>query len=454
MKTIKLIGLLFIAFLGLTSCEDDDNLIFTAQEPSENVAFTNTVLSEYTLTKQTLNNIAERFVWNIPDFSVATPASYELQGAATTGFETPTIIGTTSENNLGVKVSDMLLLAELAGLDDDPDSDLPNAGSIYFRVKAFVGDGGANSPTSYSEIMTINVLLPEAVGSGSGIEVSSWGVVGSGYNNWLAFADAPFYTTSTPNVIVSYVNLVDGEIKFRENNAWDSNLGDATGDGVLDTDADNNIAVTAGDYKITIDLGDNSYTIEEFSWGVVGSGFNDWGGAGPDAKFYYDYTTDTFKVGVRLIDGEIKVRMNNKWDVSYGDATLDGILDTDADNNIAVTEGHYTFTIDFKDNSYTLEAANLWGIVGSGYNDWGGAGPDYSLTEVNPGIWFVEGVPLIDGEIKIRENNAWDTSYGDATGDGVLDTDADNNIAVEAGNYVVRIDFTDPNNPAYYLGKR
>src|SRR5690606_22594498 len=161
---------------------------------------------------------------------------------------------------------------------------------LHFRIRAFVGESSSTVET-FSSIQTINILLPEASGGGSGITPSTWGVVGSGYNNWGAFTDAPFYTTATSGVIVSYVTLVDGEIKFRENNAWDSDLGDNDANGSLEPGGAN-IAVTAGDYKITINLNDNTYTMEEFSWGVVGSGFNNWGET-PDGKFYYDYTTDT-----------------------------------------------------------------------------------------------------------------------------------------------------------------
>ena len=373
----------FIAVLCFVSCENDDLIPeFTLQPASEQVAFSNSVSTEYLLSAATGENIAERFVWNQPDFGVQTQISYKVEGSISNIFNTIDYdsgdIGVTNHAVTVKSLLDIALNEDLLNLDTDPNTtdangDPNNTGKIYFRVKAFVGTGqGQDAISSTSEPMTLNITLIEDVGAGSGIEISSWGVVGSGYNNWGAFPDAQFYTTSTPNVIVSYVTLVDGEIKFRENNAWDSNLGDAQGDGILDTDDNNNIAVTAGDYKITIDLSDNSYSIEEFSWGVVGSGYNDWGGAGPDAKFYYDYTTDTFKVGVRLIDGEIKFRMNNKWDVNMGDAQGDGILDTDADNNIAVTEGHYVITIDFKDNSYTIEDGTLWGVVGSGYNDWGG----------------------------------------------------------------------------------
>ena len=452
-KNIKLLSLLIFALIAFNSCDQQDELVFTAQEPAEGISFSNSFLEEYVLTVAASNNLGERFTWTDANFGVPTNVTYELQNSILGDFTDATTIGTTDGNELAVTIGQMLGFAEAAGFDNDPDTEEPNTGQLYFRMKASVGTDSALE--TFSEAQALTVILPEVVlGGGGAFEVSSWGIVGSGYNNWGAFADAKFYTTASPGVIVSYVNLLDGEIKFRENNAWGGDLGDATLDGILDADADNNIVVTAGDYKITINTNDNSYTIEPFSWGIVGSGFNDWGNAGPDAKLYYDYTTDTFKVSVALLDGEIKFRMNNTWGGDLGDATLDGILDADADNNIVVTAGHYLVTLDLKDNSYSIETADVWGIVGSGYNDWGNAGPDGHLTEIQPGVWFAENLTLLDGEIKFRQNDTWGGDLGDATLDGILDQDADNNIVVEAGKYVISIDFNDTSGPKYSLGKR
>jgi len=224
-----------------------------------------------------------------------------------------------------------------------------------------------------------------------------------------------------------------------------------------------------------------SYTIEEFSWGIVGSGFNNWGNAAnhdgdedtpeinmSDAKLYYDYTTDTFKASVKLFDGLIKFRPLNTWSGDLGDANLDGVLDADAENNIAVTEGHYLVTLDLKDNSYTIEEAPVWGVTGSGFNNWGNnswdhdgdagtpdvAVSDAALTEIQPGVWFAENITLLDGDIKFRADNTWSGDVGDANLDNILDSDADNNIAVTAGNYVITIDFNNVDGPKYLLGKR
>ena len=454
MKKIKILGLLIIALIGFNSCDQEDDLVFTAQEPAEGISFSNSFLDEYVLTVAASNNIGERFTWEDANFGVPTNVSYELQNSILGDFTDATTVGTTDGNEIAVTIGDMLGFAEAAGLDNDPDSDNPNTGELYFRIKAFVGTDGLET---FSDTQALTVVLPEDVSGGSGIELSEWGVVGSGYNDWGgAGPDGAFYTTSQPGVIVSYVTLIDGQIKFRTNNDWSSgdDLGDAGADGILDQDPDNNINVTAGDYKITIDTNDNSYTIEPFSWGVVGSGYNDWGAAGPDAKFYYDYTTDTFKVSVRLVDGQIKFRTNNDWSSGddLGDAGADGILDQDSDNNINVTEGHYLITINFNTNEYSIVEDDVWGIVGSGFNDWGAGGPDFALTEIQENILYGDIATLIDGQIKFRTNNDWSSGddLGDAGADGILDQDSDNNINVSAGLYRVRINLNDN---SYQLNK-
>lgn len=451
MKNIKLIGLFILIAFGAWSCEDDDRLIISSQEPSGQVMFTNTFLNEYILTPETKNNIAERFVWNSPDFGLATPNEYQLQGSTTEDFSEITVLGTTPDTNFGVNVDQMLSLATNAGLDNDPSSeDKPNVGSLYFRVRAYIGDGGENAPQSISEVTALNVVLPEATGPGSGVELSGWGVVGSAANNWGATPDLPFYTTSNPDIIVAYVNLMDGEIKFRQNNAWDLDYGDVDSDGILDREDGNNIAVTAGTYKITIDWSDNSYTIEAFHWGLTGSATpNGWDG--PDTKLQYDFTTNTFKAVVQLVDGELKIRTNDTWGEDYGDIDMDGILDKVADNNITVTAGYYLVTVNFDTLEYSIVETKIWGLVGSATpNGWDGPDTKFTPDFSRPGVWTLN-ITLVDGEIKVRTNDAWGEDYGDLELDGILDREDGNNIVVTAGTYLLTIDFSDESSPTYTI---
>ncbi|WP_299102165.1 SusE domain-containing protein [uncultured Winogradskyella sp.] len=454
MKKLKFILLAFITVVSFTACETDDDLEFVANE-AEGVAFNTSFLENYVLNSAVSANLAERFTWNNADFGVPTNITYYLQGATAADFsdymagdnlyDLGSNTANPEANEIPVTVGQMLALAEVAGLDNDPDTAEPNTGTLYFRLMAVIGNDGL---PSYSEIKALNVELQEQTSvGGGGFMPATWGVVGSGYNDWGgAGPDGQFYTTSEADVYVAYVTLIDGEIKFRENNEWTNDFGDNDADGTLDAGG-SNIAVTAGTYKIVLDIASGTYTMEAFSWGVVGSGYNDWG-ASPDAKFYYDYTTDTFKVGVQLVDGEIKFRQNNEWTTDFGDTGADGTLDGGGDN-IAVTAGHYAITLDFNASTYTIESTDVWGIVGSGFNDWGGAGPDFALTEVQPGIFYGDIATLLDGEIKFRANNDWAMDFGDTGADGTLDGGGDN-IAVTAGLYRVHMDTA---NGTYMLNK-
>jgi len=428
MKNIKNLGILLITIAGLYSCDTNNDFVFTAQEP-QSLSFSNSFLEEYVLIPAATNNLGERFTWKDADYGAPALVKYELEWS---------IIGDFSDavkfpkepngNEIAVTIGELLSIADAIGLDNDPNSpEKPDRGNVFFRLKATIG---IDALPVYSVAQTLTLFLPEeSTGGGGGLEKSTWGVKGSGYAGWGgSYPDAVFYTTGTPGVLVTYVTLIDGEIKFRENNAWDSNFGDNGNDGTLDAGGAN-IPVTAGTYKITFNTNDATYTKEVFSWGLVGSAtLNGWNG--PDARFYYDYTTDTFKVGVQLIDGEIKFRMNNAWDVNFGDTGADGTLEAGGDN-IVVTAGYYNITLDLNNNAYTLEAGNVWGLVGSATpNGWNG--PDFRFTQVNEGIWIAELVPLVDGEMKFRVNDAWDINFGDTGADGTLDAGGDN-ITVTAG---------------------
>jgi starch-binding outer membrane protein SusE/F len=306
--------------------------------------------------------------------------------------------------------------------------------------------------STYTSIVS-NVINIDATAYTAFLDLTTtWGVVGSGYNNWGAFADAPFYVSSTPNVIVSYVTLLTGEIKFRENNAWTNNYGDNGGDGSLEKDGAN-IPVTAGTYKITFNTSDFTYEIKPHSWGIVGSAYNDWG-ATPDFNFTYDDATDQWRALVKLKDGEFKIRKNSDWGVNYGDDGADGVLDAGG-ANIAVSAGKYAIT--FNEKTLTMEITPvdaLWGLVGSAYNDWG-ATPDAMFIRdwKFEGIWILKSVHLVPGEFKIRDSNDWGTNFGDTGADGTLEKDGSNITVTEEGYYDIVLDFSDPLNPTYTIDK-
>lgn len=137
----------------------------------------------------------------------------------------------------------------------------------------------------------------------------------------------------------------DCSMKFRADAAWDLNWGAAAFG--LEGDADGNIKVTAGKYRVYFnpvagilefnaknydteeDTGANGGGttpepdpqpgIEENRWGVVGT-INEWGGT-PDLYMNEVGENLYVRMGVTVTDADqFKVRFNNGWDINYGAA--------------------------------------------------------------------------------------------------------------------------------------
>ncbi|WOD42862.1 SusE domain-containing protein [Hwangdonia lutea] len=382
--------------------------------------------------------------WDDPilDSSLNQDVSYVLEGAtAGTEFAMPIEAGNvTNQNSIALTNAQLNALAIQSGIAVDVSGDLD------IRVKATITDSASGSVLErISSTVTISVTTYLTV-----LDLSTnWGVVGA-VTGWGGSPDLPFWTTDVDGVLVAYVNLPTGEIKFRENMDWANNYGDNGADGTLDDGGANINITTAGSYKITMDLNNLTYTIEEFSLGIVGGAYNEWG-ATPDFMLEYDQYSDVFRGIVTLIDGEMKFRMNNDWGTNWGDDGVDGTLDAGG-ANIVVSAGIYIATVNMNDLTYTLEPIDyIWGLVGGAYNEWG-ATPDAQFTRdwSRPfnDIWILNDVTLIDGEYKFRANNDWGVNYGDDGGDGVLEAGGAN-LVTTAGTYSFVLDFSDPANPTY-----
>ena len=88
------------------------------------------------------------------------------------------------------------------------------------------------------------------------------GLVGSAINDWgSAGPDTPLIYLGNGQYEVN-VTFTDGEFKFRENNDWAMNYGDNGADGTLDVNGEN-IAVTAGDYLVSVNWLDMTYTLQQ-----------------------------------------------------------------------------------------------------------------------------------------------------------------------------------------------
>jgi hypothetical protein len=174
--------------------------------------------------------------------------------------------------------------------------------------------------------------------------------------------------------------------------------------------------------------------MEAYSWGLVGSATpNQWNG--PDLMLHYNSYQDDWRAVVTLVEGEVKFRFNNDWGLNYGDDGADGSMEANG-ANISVSSGHYLVSMNLNTQSYTMEEIDVWGLVGSATaNGWDGPNdkfmPDFGIME---GYYYLSGAELVDGEIKVRQNDAWGLNYGDDGNDGLMEVDGAN-IPVSSGIY-------------------
>lgn len=173
---LTIIGL---SLFGLKSCTDDENIRFQTPETVEQITVTNSLLAEYILIQETFDNVAERFIWESPDFGVQSNVTYDLEYSVDGLFENPEVIGSTSENQVAVTINQLWNLAtDNLGLAPNTEN---ATGELFFRIKANLGTADAeNSPTSVSETQVVFVRLVETVSGEGNCDLDQLWLVGAG----------------------------------------------------------------------------------------------------------------------------------------------------------------------------------------------------------------------------------------------------------------------------------
>ncbi|MGJ5642560.1 SusE domain-containing protein [Formosa sp. S-31] len=435
MKNIvsKLLSIMLVT-LALYSCSSDDTVPVLNDTASTELTASS---SNIVLLKENEGTDALTLTWTEPDYGYSATPSYEiLFDVAGNNFQNAVTKDAGDEFLYSVTTEELNTI--LQTLEIEPEIET----AIEVKVEAIVG--------TYTVAATSNISTINITGYPNILDLSSdWGLVGSATTNGWDGPDMPFYKTDENNVFVAYATLADGEIKIRQNNSWDVNYGDDGADGTLEAGGAN-IAVSAGTYKVTFNAEALTYSIETYTWGLVGDATTN-GWDGPDMPLTYDQYTDQWRAIVTLSSGKIKFRLNNDWGLNYGDTGVDGILDNGGDD-IAVDAGNYLVTMNLNDLTYSLEAIDkLWGLVGDATaNGWDGPDTVMNIDYSKEDVWYLNGVTLTTGGLKFRANNDWTYNYGDTGNDGILD-DGGDNIAITAGTYNIVLDLSDPSKPTYSI---
>lgn len=380
MKKLSFLLFALIGLVSLNSCTEDDSFTFVAKPDPEGLAITSTVSDNYNLKATNGDNLAERFVWNPVDFDVQTPVKYQLLGSADMTFDITDPIYEGEATNGAVTVSEMLSLAADAGLDNDPETEASNTGTLNFQVRAFVGaDGGtgANVVEQFSDVITVNITLVEETEEGPA-ELPKIYVTGnfpgaSGYGaDWTPADGVPLAASAAGETNYEgfvYMNVDAPEYKFLPTNeGWDGDYGDAgaeNGDytGVLLQDGEVNAGTpdgTGGYFLVNADTDALTYSLTETNWGIIGNATPT--GWDSDTDMTYDAENKVWTLTLDLTqqeapDNGIKFRANDAWDLNLGDSGADGTLEFGGDNIGVPEDGNYTITLDLSNPrmyTYTL----------------------------------------------------------------------------------------------------
>ena len=327
--------------------------------------------------------------------------------------------------------------------------------------------GGGDNISAYTTHRFYSLTLDKATPKVSkNFSFNSLGVIGDATpTGWDADTDMAFNTEKQRFYVD--LTLTDGKIKFRADDGWDVNWGGA--DGVL-ASGGSDIVVTAGDYRIYVNLNDPANPVYELNakmfgkdeptsgtttpepepeptpevkgWGLIGN-FNGWAA---DLALTSDGTYHVAK-GVEL-EGELKFRKDGDWAVNFGLAegasfAANAEIAVAQDGaNIVVTKGTYDVYLDdanakawfINDGSYpgggAAPVASEWGLIGVA-GDWNNNVPMYEEGE-----WIVaRNVTFTDNnEFKFRKGNTWGTEL---VYEGVVSPDAEYACAAGSGNSTI-----------------
>jgi len=192
-------------------------------------------------------------------------------------------------------------------------------------------------------------------------------------------------------------------------------------------------------YRFSVNMMDFTYTITPLNFGEFYYEIGNEGGWST-AHALYSANSDGKYQGYYWLDGEYKFKPNaDNWDndLEYvsGDAMGGTLTDGGGPNCPDPGAGFYRIDLDVAAMTFALKKIEYVSIIGTANGNWD---TDTDLTyNKDEGCWEVT-CDLNAGEMKFRGNHNWD---GDVDLGGSFDSlvHGGSNIAVEAGNYTIKL---------------
>lgn len=320
MKNRYKIVLSLIAFIGITSCQKDDN--FKLSEPVGTFKIATPLNGDaVVLNEATPTNPGISLTWSAMDYTTPTAVTYTVQLAPNgSDFSNAQDLATTTTTNATIQSAQLNLAALIAGAT--PFTQSP----VDIRIKATSGTTGTQPV--YSDTITYLVTCYGCLGQyavGAGIPSAGW--------NW----DSPLSLVCDNNVLTATATLADDAFRFfTVSGDWNSgrNYPYYVTDGykigtnfenAADGDQNFKFNGTPGVYRIKIDA--NKKTITAFQgttsanseWLVGAATPGGWSWAGNNETELGLISNGIYEVPLNLINNEaFRVFLGNNGGDSWG----------------------------------------------------------------------------------------------------------------------------------------
>ncbi len=246
-------------------------------------------------------------------------------------------------------------------------------GGTTFLVHAPVGGSMATADYGidfgWGGLRTTSALVDKfpAVGGGSVLVAANPGSTGypviyapGAHQNWDPASAPTLASVAGDGTYEGYVYFAtdDNKFKFTPNPDWSADFGDTDADGTLDAAGTDITAGVAGLYKINVDLNALTYTLQRTDWGLIGDATGSWD---VDQDMTYDVESASMSITLDLVPGKVKFRANDGWDLNYGDAGADALLEAGGADITIAGAGSYLIRLflDKPDYTYSIEFSSF-----------------------------------------------------------------------------------------------
>ncbi|HZV44125.1 MAG TPA: SusF/SusE family outer membrane protein [Saprospiraceae bacterium] len=232
------------------------------------------------------------------------------------------------------------------------------------------------------------------------------------------------------------IELLDGDAKFRADDAWTLNWGNTDFPLGVGTQDGPNIPARAGFHHITFNSATGEYYFSVSSdIGIIGSA--SLFGWDADVNMYQDaLDTNVYTLSLPLGAGEVKFRQFDAWAVNWGASDFPTGTGVQDGPNIPITIGgtyNVTFNKSTGEYSFVLTSFTSVGIVGDATP--GGSSPTPMTSAAGVGNWTTT-IELLDGGLNFVGDTTVASWGGTDFPDGIA-TLGGPAIPVTAGRYVI-----------------